>query len=106
MKIGKFISAIISLALALTLELLIYRYLHNTGTFTGVKKLSAILLIPLMVLVFLFLYSTLITCCGCSISALFSSSKAIKIISIILLCVSIALKVYAVILTKTVIQLF
>lgn len=105
MKIGKFISTVISIALAVTLEVIIYKYL-NTGAFTGVKKLGAILLVPISVIVFLLLYSSLITSGVCSISALFSSSKVIKIISVILLLVSIALIVCAVFLTKSAIQQF
>lgn len=106
MKIGKFITAIVCIALAITLEIFLYKYLDDTMPLEGLSKVGNILLIPLTVIVYLLLYSILFGACGNSIGALYSSSKVIMIISIFLLCVSIALISCSAVLTVRTVQSF
>ena len=89
-KIGSFVSAIITIIIAVLVGYLCYQLnLSNAGV-EGVQKLSLIVTLPIAIIFYVLLFGLIASSVIASFMAIFSDVKAIKIISICLLALSLA----------------
>lgn len=96
-KIGSFIASIITLILSGFLVYVCYM-LNLSLVAEGLGKLAYIVVIPLCVIFYIFLFGLATASLTSSIKAISSSSKFIKITSIFLLILSTAVLVFGVLL--------
>mgnify|MGYP007004249775 CR=1 FL=1 len=106
MKIGKFIYSLIVTTIIAILLFVIYKAFNGTVKPKGLENLGKIIIIPLLVIVGLILYLMQISATVTSFLAIFSISKPIKIISIILVIINVGLVVMSILLTKHVISFY
>lgn len=88
-RVFSFISAIVTLIISSVLLYICYE-ISFTSNLEGLAQLSYIILIPIYILLFVALFGTSTASVFSSIKAIGSESKAIKIISIILLICALA----------------
>lgn len=106
MKIGKFIYSIIVTTIIAILLFVIYKAFNGAVKPKGLEKLGKIIIIPLLVIVGLILYLMQLSATVTSFITIFSTNKAIKIISIILTVLNIGLIVFSVLLTRHIINFY
>lgn len=89
-KIGSFVSAIITIIIAVLVGYLCYQLnLSNAGV-EGVQKLSLIVTLPIAIIFYVLMFGLVISSMITSFMAIFSDIKAIRIISICLFALSLA----------------
>lgn len=106
MKIGKFIYSIIVTTIISILLFVIYKTFNGAVKPKGLENLGKIIIIPLLVIVGLILYLMQLSATVTSFLTIFSTNKAIKIISIILTVLNIGLIVFSVLLTRHIINFY
>lgn len=84
MKIGKFVGAVILLLISAALTYIAYSFSGNVAAMQGTEKLSLIVVLPLLIILYIFICGSLLSGFLAAILSIFSESKTIKIISIIL----------------------
>ena len=93
-KIGSFIGSIVLFIASTILSLLTYTLSDNLANITGAAALSLIAIVPLLIIFFMLLIVTLISGTITAIRTLQSDVKAIRIISIVLIVLYVALIVF------------
>lgn len=94
MKIGSFISSIVTIILGSIVSIVCYQLVQSCSGLTGVGQLSSIVLVPVGIILLIVACCLSISSFISSILALTSALKAIKIISILLLILSLGLLVF------------
>ncbi len=84
MKIVKFVSAVIFFVISAALTYIAYSFSGNVAAMQGTEKLSLIVVLPLLIILYIFLFGSLLSGFLAAILAIFSESKTIKLISAIL----------------------
>ena len=89
-KIGSFISAMITIIIAVLVGYLCNQLNLSNAGIEGVQKLSLIITLPIAIIFYVLLFGLIVSSVVTSFMAIFSDIKAIKIISICLLSLSLA----------------
>lgn len=93
-KIGSFIGSIVLFIVSAALSVLIYSISESIPTEGIVGAIGMLLFIPLAIMFFLLLISSLITGTVAAIRAVMSEIKAIRIISIIIIILYVGLIIF------------
>lgn len=93
MKVANFVWGIIFFVLSVLMSVLCYRVYGSIKETTGAAALSLIVTIPLLIMLYVVLLSFLAGAVFNTIRAMFTDVKAIKIISIVLVILEVALLV-------------
>lgn len=89
-KIGSFVSAIITIIIAVLVGYLCYQLNLSNAGIEGVQKLSLIVTLPIAIIFYVLMFGLVVSSMITSFMAIFSDIKAIRIISICLLALSLA----------------
>lgn len=89
-KIGSFVSAIVTIILAVLVSYVCHKLNISTAGAEGVDRLAIVITLPLAILFYVLLLGLSISGVVTSISALRSESKTILITSIVLLVIALA----------------
>ena len=102
-RIGSFISSIITILLSLIALYLCYKFNQTITNVEGIEKISFVVTVPILIFFYIFLFGFCLSGIITSMRAIFSESKVIKILSIILLIIALAVTTLSVMLLVQVI---
>ena len=89
-RIGSFVSSIITIIIVVLVGYLCFQLNLATAGAEGVQKLSLIITLPIAIIFYVLLFGLIASSVITSFMAIFSDIKAIRIISICLLALSLA----------------
>ena len=89
-RIGSFVSSIITIIIVVLVGYLCFQLNLATAGAEGVQKLSLIITLPIAIIFYVLMFGLVVSSMITSFMAIFSDVKAIKIISICLLALSLA----------------